>query len=103
MVARERCVHLEHIANELVVGVIVRDVIEDDRGLEEGQREDPRDFGDAQHHDSSYGQIERIAQSADENKGKSAGWKKSTASLKYKQMGTLALNRSSFESGRKDR
>ena len=59
------------MADKLIIGAKVRNIIEDDEGVEEGNREDQCDFGDAQNHDISLGQIERITQITAENKGKS--------------------------------
>ena len=51
MVAGEGRVHHQHVADELVIGVIIRNVIEDNEGIEEGHGEDQSDFSDAQYHD----------------------------------------------------
>jgi len=50
VIAGEGGVHHEDVADELVVGVVVGEVIEDDKGIEESDGGDEGELGDAQRH-----------------------------------------------------
>jgi hypothetical protein len=54
-ISRKGGVHHQHVANALVVGVVICEIVEDDEGIEEGHGEDQRYFGDAQGHGFSGG------------------------------------------------